>query len=178
MLDYTLFFIVRLKLKNLFISILLCVSTFAFADTNFRFRKTDDGTGIYIDKYTGTDIVVYINSYYDGLPVKGIGERAFSGTNVADIVEVYLPETIEWIGISAFSGKRSLRTINFPNSLQIIWYAAFWNCRSLSQINFSYPLHKISWIGESCNMDAFSECSLLPMSAQLNLIKMGYDGHF
>lgn len=119
-------------MKQIFISILFCLLGFAFADTTFRFRLTDDGSGIYIDKYTGTDTVVYIQPYYNDLPVKGIGRNAFSGTNVAEVVEVHLPETIEWIGFGAFSNRRSLRTINFPSSLQIVWTAAFYDCRSLS----------------------------------------------
>ena len=165
-------------MKQIFISILFCLLGSAFADTTFRFRLTDDGSGIYIDKYTGTDTVVYIQPYYDDLPVKGIGEYAFSGTNVAEVVEVHLPETIEWIGYGAFSNRRSLRTINFPSSLQIIWTQAFYECRSLSQIYFSYPVHKVSWDSSNAYAACFSGCRSLPMDVQLTLIKMGYPGGF
>lgn len=108
-------------MKQIFISILFCLLGFAFADTTFRFRLTDDGSGIYIDKYTGTDTVVYIQPYYNDLPVKGIGRNAFSGTNVAEVVEVHLPETIEWIGFGAFSKSPFIKdnkfSKQFANSL-------------------------------------------------------------
>ena len=92
-------------MKQIFISILFCLLGSAFADTTFRFRLTDDGSGIYIDKYTGKDTVVYIQPYYNDLPVKGIGRNAFSGTNVAEVVEVHLPETIEWIGFGTITTR-------------------------------------------------------------------------
>ena len=109
-------------MKKLFLSLMFLGLFCAFADTSFRLRMTDDGKGIYIDKYTGTDSIVYIAPYYDGLPVKGIG---------------------------AFCDIYSLRKINFPASLQSVGYEAFYGCSSLSQIDFSYPIHTLSWSGNA-----------------------------
>ena len=158
-------------MKKLFLSLMFLGLFCSFADTSFLFRMTDDGKGIYIDKYTGTDSIVYIAPYYNGLPVKGIGASAFRYNKV--VVEIQLPETVEWIGSSAFWDMYSLRKINFPASLQSVGYEAFYGCRSLSQIDFSYPIHTLSWSG-----NAFSACHSLPMNVQLTLIKMGYKDSF
>ena len=163
------------KIILVFITLIIFMPC-VFADTTFKFKMTEDGSGIYIDEYTGSDTVVFIMPYYEGMCVKGIGKRAFEHSNV---VEVYLPETVEWIEQNAFNNCRMLRTINFPSSLQIIGWRAFYYCVSLSDILFPYPLHQVSWGRDNMNnYDAFLGCSSLTMYSQMQLIKMGYPDGF
>lgn len=60
--------------------------------------------------------------------VKIIGGYAFCNSGIQ---EVYLPETVEVIGVKAFYGCDQLTTINFPYSLNFIEEDAFYECRRI-----------------------------------------------
>ncbi len=44
--------------------------------------------------------------------------------------------TVTTIGVRAFAGCRSLKSINIPDSVSSIGCSAFWGCKSLSKIYF------------------------------------------
>lgn len=166
-----------MKKKIIFVLFgLLCLFGSVFADTSFKFKLTGDGTGLCIDEYTGTDTVVFIQAYYNGMPVKEIGSRAFYSSNVT---MVNLPDTVEKIGVEAFKYCRNLQSINFPYNLQFIGGGAFKGCESLSMIIFNGS-NKIRWSKDSglSSYNTFSGCISLSMYYQLELIKMGYPDSF
>lgn len=60
----------------------------------------------------GTGDSFVIPDALDGVPVCGIGRKAFLGNR--NIQQIILPDTIEWIGDWAFCNCAQLRSIEFP----------------------------------------------------------------
>ena len=65
-----------------------------------------------ISAYIGTQTDMIIPAYIGGVPVTSIQYRAFS--NVTDITKVFVPDTVEYIGQSAFSGSANITEITIP----------------------------------------------------------------
>ena len=99
---------------------------------------------------TDTDLVIPSVSP-DGDRVTGIGYSAFSGCR--SLTSVNLPDSITSIGGYAFNGCISLTSINIPNSVTSIDYLAFY-CSSLTSIDIP---NSVTSIGEG----AFSRCTAL-----------------
>ena len=79
---------------------------------------------------------VIIPAYYNGLPVKIIGDAAFSGCR--NITSIVIPEGIERIGNQAFEYCRLLTRIDIPSTVNdISTERAFVGCTSLAAINVS-----------------------------------------
>ena len=87
-------------------------------ESDFAF---DAETGT-ITKYLGDGIRVDVPAEIGGVPVKAIGEGAFSGVKV---FAVYLPEGIETVGDSAFEKCHSLTVLSLPDSLKAVGKLAF-----------------------------------------------------
>lgn len=86
--------------------------------------------------------------------VTSIGYRAFYQTG--NLYQVTLPETIETIGVEAFSGSKLFK-INLPSSLRRIESMAFYHCSNLKEAT----LHdSLEFIGES----AFDSSGLLSIN--------------
>lgn len=65
-----------------------------------------------INAYKGTRADVVIPSTIEGLPVVGIAPNAFKDNE--SIVMVYIPNTVSFIGESAFSGCSNIQQLRFP----------------------------------------------------------------
>ncbi len=104
---------------------------------------------------SGTDIV--ISSFYNGLKVTSIGERAFEGCSeltsitipdgvitigdsafwsCSGLTSITIPDSVTSIGIGAFSGCIELTSITIPDSVTSIGYGAFGWSGSLTEIQF------------------------------------------
>ncbi len=96
-----------------------------------------DGDSYIVDgKGKCTKDTVVIPATYQGLPVVGIGNYAFSSyTNLASIT---LPDSIVNIGEKAFYYCSSLTSIVIPNSVEKIKISAFEGCRSLTSITLPF----------------------------------------
>lgn len=116
------------------------------------YTLSDDGQSYSVTGYTGTDTEVYIRSVYNGLPVTGIGEEAFS--YCSEITSIYIPDSITSIGYGAFGICTSLTNITIPNGVTSIGDYAFASCASLT--NITIPNSVIS-IGDQ----AFAACASL-----------------
>ena len=84
---------------------------------------------------------LYIPTKVDGQKVSAIADEAFS---YKGILYVKLPETLEYVGISAFEGN-NLVEITIPRSVEYVYSRAFAN-NNLEQIevlNANTKLHKI-----------------------------------
>ncbi len=82
--------------------------------------------------YTGDEANVIIPTRYEGRPVIGIKNKAFS--DVRTIKTVIFREGASYIGEYAFSGC-SVESIKLPDSLKAIGYDAFLRCDNLKSIN-------------------------------------------
>lgn len=156
-----------------FVSMLLAPIALSAQSTTFRFRMSSDGTGLCIDKYTGDEQYVVIQSEYDGLPVKEIGKSAFYKSKV---ISVYIPDSVETIGFSSFEYCENLTEARLPKNLKRIDVAAFAYCKNLTSLDIQTE-NPVVW-PYSGSVQPFEYCRNLPMSTQIKLIKLGYKGSF
>ena len=94
-------------------------------------------------KTTMQDVV--IPSEIDGIPVTGIVEWAFSRANVQNIT---IPETVTFIGQSAFEGCANLEAVLFDAPEVSLAYKAFANCTKLKIIrgnNINVKSDSVFW---------------------------------
>jgi len=140
-------------IKTIGIIVMLAVlSTVAFAqqyeaERNFTVYRTDDGRGVSIRSYTGTNRSLNIPPTIGGLPVVGFWEGAFEGKNFTSVT---IPASVTGIGYWAFSNCAGLTSITIPASVTAIGGAAFRGCTSLRTIDFQGAVLHI-------NPDAFED---------------------
>ena len=70
------------------------------------------------------------------------------------ITSIIIPDSMTFIGQSAFKGCKALESINIPDSVIFISMYAFQNCESLKSITIPDSVTKIKW-------GAFSGCKSL-----------------
>lgn len=99
---------------------------------------------------TCTDTKIDIPAEYSGLPVKSIGDYAFSGCK--ELTDITIPDSITSIGEAAFLGCHNLTSIALPQSVINIGDSAFSVCSKLTSITVP---DRVTSIGEN----AFSGCN-------------------
>lgn len=87
------------------------------------FTENTDGQSYAASGYTGTNPLVEIPAYYNGLPVTTIAAN-FAQSNTT-IKAVTIPNGVEFIGASAFSGCTNLTAVTLPASVTQIGNSAF-----------------------------------------------------
>ena len=100
---------------------------------------------------TDTDIVIPETSPTGDI-VTRIGWYAFSGCKSLTSIEI--PTSVTSIGEGAFTGCTSLTSIEIPSSVTSIGDWAFGSCRSLTSIEIPASVTDINWL-------TFSDCSAL-----------------
>jgi hypothetical protein len=96
--------------------------------SDFDFFVKGEGTDreVIITGYNGSESIIRIPSAINNIPVTGItGDPNGGGIHNQVVVEVVLPDTLEYIGLIAFSGCRNLKKINIPNQLKTVDWGAF-----------------------------------------------------
>ena len=96
---------------------------------------------------------VEIEAQVDGIPVKRIAEKGFSG---AGITKIIIPETVESVGVAAFAYCPYLTGVEFAegSALEKIERGAFGYCTALREIALPSSLTEIGGM-------AFYECGSL-----------------
>ena len=74
-------------------------------------------------------------SFFDGKPVRTIGEGAFAGCT--DLCGVFLPHGLQVIGKRAFAGCTGLRSLILPGTLEHIGESAFSGCCALTEFRYA-----------------------------------------
>ena len=92
-----------------------------------------------IPKISGS---VTVPSTANGYTVIGVGSYSFSYTG-SKISSINLPNSITYIGNSAFNGLLSLTSINLPNSITEIGEKAFQECEKLKALELPSNLTTI-----------------------------------
>ncbi len=114
--------------------------------------------GIEICHVRCKDTLIALPVSIDGCPVKGLASKAFvqeeGQGEESPIVEILLPDTIEWIEKGAFSYCKNLRQITLPRALRVVSNSLFEGCTKLSKVVIS---EQICCIGEY----AFHNCKNL-----------------
>lgn len=97
------------------------------------YRTYVDG-GVVITGYWGSDTDIVIPAEIYGDPVVGIGDGAFS---YSDITSLVIPEGVTYIEEYAFSGCESLISVSLPSTMESIGESAFNNCTSLELVKYN-----------------------------------------
>ena len=97
------------------------------------FELSGDGASYAVTVYQGTSTEVYIPSYYQGLPVTSIGDRAFEWCS--SLTSIMIPDSVISIGEWAFAGCSNLTSITIPDSVTSIGVGAFGDCGRLTSIS-------------------------------------------
>lgn len=95
----------------------------------------DEGDVLTVTGFSGSDKTVVIPSFFDGKPVRTIGEGAFAGCT--DLCGVFLPHGLQVIGKRAFAGCTGLRSLILPGTLEHIGESAFSGCCALTEFRYA-----------------------------------------
>ena len=108
-----------------------------------------DGTYAEVIGYNGTATKVKIASEYQGVPVTGIYDNAFSGSQITSVV---IPDSVTTIGNLAFSSCHSLTNVLLGNSVKVIGNSAF---ASTKIVSITFP-DSVTNIGTGLFSDCYS----------------------
>ena len=104
----------------------------------FTSDRTNGIPGISITRYYGAGGAIVIQREINRIPIRSIGDKAFSGEKIFSVI---IPDSVVIIGESAFSGNL-LTSVTIPNSVTSIGDFAF-NGNLLTSItigaNVSFP---------------------------------------
>jgi hypothetical protein len=116
-----------------------------------QFTYFVDSGAVTITGYTGSDTVITIPDYIDGLPVTRIDDFALQ---YGAFTSVTIGNNVTDIGVDAFNGCYNLATVLIPNSVQTLEDGAFINCSALTTI---FIPASVTQIGDA----PFAGCSAL-----------------
>jgi len=113
------------SLLNLFVLLFIAAtSAFGQTESDFTVALTEAGDGVVITGYLGRKEKITIPVTIQGMPVKEIGEQAFSnyvkyiGSEHNDLVEIVIPNGVTVIRYGAFSDCASLKKVITYNSVK------------------------------------------------------------
>lgn len=95
-----------------------------------------------ITGYAGSNAAVVIPSLINGLPVTGIGSRAFADTALSSVT---IPDSVTSIGSAAFENCTNLTSIIIPDSVASIGKDAFAGCEELTNVFFTGNAPTADW---------------------------------
>ena len=99
-----------------------------------HFYRTYVDGGVVITGYWGSDTDIVIPAEIYGDPVVGIGDFAFS---YSELTSVVIPEGVTYIDEYAFSGCESLISVSLPSTMESIGESAFEGCTSLELVKYN-----------------------------------------
>ena len=94
--------------------------------SDFEYGDVASTNGVEIKKYTGTSMSVRIPEKTEGEPVTDIGAEAFKDSG---IMEIYIPNSVTYIGDKAFHDCTGLTNITIPDSVTVIGKDALVDCK-------------------------------------------------
>ena len=97
----------------------------------YAYFLLEDGTAE-ISGYAGREKVLDVPDSLEGIPVTGIGEKAFADCDFLE--EVTIPDGVTYIGNEAFIDCECLTGITLPDSVTSIGDRAFSHCDCLAGI--------------------------------------------
>ena len=95
------------------------------------FKISDKDGKRYITGYKSSEKTVFIPANIEGVPVFGIGDKAFEDLWVES---VNIERGIKSIGSDTFFGCSNLTSVTVPDSVTSIGHTAFYNCAKLTSV--------------------------------------------
>lgn len=112
--------------------------------TDFEYGYREEYGGMSITKYIGTSKSIVFPEEIDGQPVKIIGGYLLDDGEMRPLIEsVVIPDTVEVIALSTFSGCKNLLSVDFGKGVREIQDFAFAECTALKKILLPPKLEKI-----------------------------------
>ncbi|MDE5885346.1 MAG: leucine-rich repeat protein [Oscillospiraceae bacterium] len=142
------------EMPDLSLSSMIATASEQGTTGNFTYQKFADHVDIISYNKTAEDEIVTVPDKIDGVPVTGIGYKAFAleSNDVSAIKEIILPDSVTVIDDSAFQYCKTLETIHFPASLYSIGDNAFESCQALQKLQLPEGLVTIgSYAFRGCN---------------------------
>ncbi len=102
-----------------------CIFLTSCSQDPLKYELSEDGEYYIVSGVNGNPTDVTIPATYKNLPVKAIGDEAFS--DCESLASITLPESITTIGSYAFYGCSSLTSIDLPDSLKELSDSAFYS---------------------------------------------------
>ena len=142
------------KLISLALAVLLCIGSLSLFScsnkpepnpvTDFEYGYREEYGGMSITKYIGTSKSIVFPEEIDGQPVKIIGGYLLDDGEMRPLIEsVVIPDTVEVIAPSTFSGCKNLLSVDFGKGVREIQDFAFAECIALQKILLPPKLEKI-----------------------------------
>ena len=155
------------KLLIAVFALMLAATAFAQTEADFNVTLTADSTGVVITGYTGRTVQVRIPATIQGMPVRVIGEGAFSRSNInTAITSVVIPQGVTTINRSAFSYADRLASVTIPEGVTEIGKEAFGGTAALTTITLPQSL---TTLGDG----AFAESGLRSITLPASLTSIG-----
>jgi hypothetical protein len=111
--------------------------------------STNNGA-ITITRYIGPGGAVTVPNTINGLPVVGIGNRAFAFATFgnetftnANMMSITIPDSVTNMGIQMFYGCGNLVSVTLPNFITTIGQEEFVACQSLAEITIPNSVNSI-----------------------------------
>ena len=118
------------------------VSSYSFVKTNrFSYTLTNHHEVINLKMIDKSITTIDFEQEFPGLTISSFGANAFSSSSLSSIT---IPDTVERIGMSAFSSCTHLTSIDIPDSVIYMGNLVFTSCYNLQQANLSSNLKTIS----------------------------------
>jgi len=112
----------------------LTLSAFTQTEDDFAVTLNRSGDGVVITKYKGKVAQVTIPSTIQGMPVREIGDSAFSEFISNVITHVVIPAGVTKIGDGAFSHAAKLVSVTISEGVTEIGRTSFMDCRALQTV--------------------------------------------
>jgi len=110
-------------------------------DAEYDYEINEDGSGITVTAYSGSDSSLTVPDEIDGYTVTAVGRSAFE--NKTGLSKIELPDTVKTIGEYAFDNCSALSKVALGKSVESIGDCAFSSCESLTTIELPEGLLKI-----------------------------------
>jgi len=132
----------------------------------------NNGTEYEVYNYRGSFVDVVIPATYDNKPITSIGVSAFDGCTSIKTISFEQGSQVNNIGKRAFDGCASLESVNLPNGILNIGDYAFQNCKKLASIDLP---SSVETIGEN----AFARCVVLEtINIPASVLSIGYGAFY
>lgn len=144
-------FMIKRLLRNLIrVCWCLCLTCplAAKAQQYGSYLYTNDNGSITITGFTGVRGVIRIPATINDLPVRTVGDSAFSHNTI--LTNVSIPDSVTKIGDYAFANCNGLTNVTFGAGLKEIGKDAFFWCPSLTNITFPDSLTSIGQEAFGC----------------------------